>query len=79
MVIPNGATAFLSRESYIQCFQEVERLDVAELLTAFENGRLKVRGRMTTKFIYKIRDVVRDSEVLTEQDIQDCLSVLHLG
>jgi hypothetical protein len=76
VVIPRQSTAIFSQESYIQCFHEVERLDINELSNGMAKGEISLEARLTTAYLYKVKEVVKDSDVLTQQDIQDCLAAL---
>ncbi len=70
--IPIGTCRTLSKESFVQCFHDVERLDVNDLQAGFVQGRVINRGSLNP-FLGKIRDVVEDSDVLSRRDIADCL------
>lgn len=73
--LPQGSTAFLSRESMIQCF-ELERLSVQELCDGFEQGRITNEGRLSGRYLHKIREAVTESRLLAQIDIEAALKVL---
>jgi hypothetical protein len=76
VVIPRQSTAIFSQESYIQCFHEVERLDSNELENGLAKGEISQLGRLKAAYLYKVKKVVKDSDVLSQQDIKDCLAAL---
>lgn len=73
--IPHNATTFFRSESIIQCF-EMERLPVDSLCEAFENGRVSCVGRLATKYLHQIREVVECSNLLSQEDIETALRIL---
>jgi hypothetical protein len=77
VVIPDRATSFLSRESYIQCWV-LERLDIPRLEQGLETGQVKRCGKLPTRYLYKICDVVRESFLLEQNDAEAVLQVLGL-
>ena len=76
VVIPRLATSIFSQESYIQCFHVVERLDANDLNAAHSRGEIEYKGRLRTTYLYKVKEVVRNSDVLSQQEIMDCLAIL---
>jgi hypothetical protein len=76
VVIPRQATVIFSQESYIQCFHEVERLDVNQIANGITNGEISHEGILKSAYLYKVKEVVKDSDVLSQQDINDCLAAL---
>jgi len=74
-VIPDRATNFLSRESYIQCWV-LERLDIPRLEQGLESGQVKPCGKLPPRYLYKIRDVVKESFLLEQDDAELVLRVL---
>jgi hypothetical protein len=73
--IPHNATTFIRVESIIQCF-EMERLLVDSLCEGFENGRVTCPGRLKTKYLHRIREVVQASNLLPQEDIEIALRLL---
>src|ERR1035441_1112179 len=73
--VPHNATAFLRAESIIQCFV-LERLALTSLCEGFEDGKITNAGKLRVKYLHKIRDVVRDSFLLAQRDIDDAVRVL---
>jgi hypothetical protein len=73
--IPQQATACLPNESIIQCFT-LERLLVSELRESFEMGAIQNKGLLPVKYLHKARDVVRQSRLLTQIEIEHALAVL---
>ena len=77
VVIPDRATNFLTRESYIQCWV-LERLYVPSLEQGFRSGQVKLCGKLPTRYLYKIRGVVRESFLLEQDDAEVVLRVLGM-
>jgi hypothetical protein len=77
VVIPDRATNFLTRESYIQCWV-LERLYVPSLEQGFRSGQVKLCGKLPTRYLYKIRDVVREPFLLEQGDAEVVLRVLGM-
>ena len=73
--IPQNATTFLRLESIIQCF-EMERLRLDWLCDGFENGHVSRSGKLSVKYLHKIREAVRDSKLLSQEQIELALRVL---
>jgi hypothetical protein len=73
--IPDKATAFLPFESIIQCF-ELEYLHISSLCEGFEDGAITNMGRLSPRYLYKIREVVKESRLLAQNDIERILRVL---
>jgi hypothetical protein len=73
--IPHNATAFLRRESLIQCF-EIERLSVEVLKDGIEAGDVTTCGKLPVKYLHMIRETVSKSNLLAQQDIEAALVVL---
>jgi hypothetical protein len=73
--VPYNATAFLRFESIIQCFC-MERMSVTSLCEGFEDGRVHSAGKMPVKYLHRIREVVTESQLLAQCDIDDALKVL---
>jgi hypothetical protein len=73
--VPDRATSFLRRESIIQCF-ELERLSVSELRAGAERGRVTHEGRLTARYLHKVRECVEKSRLLAQEDIDLALNVL---
>ena len=42
----------------------------------FEDGKITNAGKLPAKYLHKIRDVVRDSFLLAQRDIDDAVRVL---
>jgi len=53
----------------------MERLSVTALCEGFENGSIDNAGKMSVKYLHRIREVV-ESQLLTQYDIDDALKVL---
>lgn len=77
VAIPRDAVHFLSQESFIQCFT-LEKLDVDKLRDGLERGMVDRRGRLDKKYLYKVRDAVKGSKLLSQQEIDLVLGVLSL-
>jgi hypothetical protein len=73
--VPFNATAFLRAESIIQCL-ELERLAFISLCEGFDDGKISNSGKMPIKYLHKIREVVMESFLLAQRDIDDALKVL---
>lgn len=73
--IPDRATEFLRVESIIQCF-ELEYLSRQSLCAGFEEGTVSNAGRLPARYLYKIREVVKGSRLLSQQSIEHVLKVL---
>lgn len=73
--IPHNATAFIRSESIIQCF-EMERLPLESLCDGFEDGRVSRPGKLSIKYLHRIRETVEGSKLLSQADIQAALRVL---
>ena len=69
--------SFLSQESFIQCFT-LERLDALSLKEGFLSGKVECKGKLGKKYLYKIRDAVKDSKLLTAHEIDSVLKTLGL-
>ena len=78
VLVPAGTLKLLPRDSYIQCFNEVERLDVAELTAEYKKGKIKSVGSLR-QFLPRIRDIVEASDVLSPTDIEESLRVLGIA
>jgi hypothetical protein len=75
--IPKGGVQFLSQESFVQCFT-LERLDADKLVEGFSRGSVENKGKLGKKYLYKVRDVVKNSKLLTQDEIGAVLTVLSL-
>jgi hypothetical protein len=75
VVIPARATDFLSRESYIQCW-ELERLDLERLEDGHVSGQVERCGKLPARYLYRIRDVVKSAFLLEQGDAEAVLRVL---
>lgn len=73
--IPDRSTSFLRCESIIQCF-ELESLSISSLQERFEAGSVTHEGRLPARYLYKVRDIVSKSELLSQVDIDKVLRVL---
>jgi hypothetical protein len=73
--VPHNATTFLKSESIIQCF-EMERLSVTALCEGFADGSITHEGKIPIKYLHRIREVVSDSFLLVQRDIDDVLKLL---
>jgi hypothetical protein len=78
VVIPDRATAFLSCKSIIQCFQ-LECLPRSSLCEGFERGAITNAGRLSARYLYRVREVVRGSRLLPQVDIDLALKILPSG
>ena len=74
-MVPHNATAFLRVESIIQCFF-MERLSVTSLCEGFDDGKITNAGKMPVKYLHRIREVVTESLLLRQYDIDDALRLL---
>lgn len=77
VTVPKGAVQFLPQESFIQCFT-LEKLDKKNLDDGYTRDLVDHKGKLGTKYLYKIRDVVKNSKLLTQQEIQSILGTLNL-
>lgn len=75
MLVPVGSTKCLPKESFIQCFNEVLRLDVGELTAGHARGKVSSTGKLGA-FLHRVRETVENSDVLEPQDIEDILHAL---
>jgi hypothetical protein len=73
--VPHNATAFLRLESIIQCFS-IERMSVTSLCEGFEDGKINNAGKVPIKYLHRIREVITESQLLAQYDIDDALKVL---
>lgn len=73
--IPVGTTKHLSKDTYIQCFNEVLRLDTAELNADHNKGRIRWVCDLKA-FLPDIKAVVEVSDVLSPQDIADITAII---
>jgi hypothetical protein len=73
--IPDRAVSFLRVESIIQCFA-LEFLSREQLCAGYEEGNVSNEGRLPIKYLYKIREVVKESRLLAQVDIDRALRVL---
>ncbi len=73
--IPQNATNFLRLESFIQCWA-LELLDVEDLRRRFGAGSVRIAGKLPIKYLYKVRDVVRQSYLLEQQDVETVLRIV---
>ena len=76
--IPDKATAFLRFESIIQCF-ELEYLSLGGLCDGFDQGSVTNAGRLSPRYLYKVREAVRESRLLSQLDIERVLRILPSG
>ena len=74
--IPAGTAKTLPKDCYIQCFNEVERLSVAELNAGFQKGKVMNRGNLRV-FLVHIMAVVEVSDVLEPQDVADVTATIE--
>ena len=75
MRLPHNATTFIGVEGIIQCF-EMERLSVESLWEGFEHGQVSRSGKLPVKYLYKIKETVSRSGLLSQKDIDDALAML---
>lgn len=75
VTVPSNSTPCLKKESFIQCFHEVERLKVDELEAACAKGLVSKTGELRS-FLTRIREVVEVSDVLSPDDIAHTLVVI---
>jgi hypothetical protein len=73
--IPQQATAIFRHESIIQCFV-LEYLLASSLCEGFERGLIENKGLLPVKYLHKVREVVRESRLLSQDDIEKALLVL---
>ena len=73
--IPQNATNFLRLESFIQCWV-LELLDVEALRRGFTDGSVVTVGKLRMRYLYKVRDVVRESYLLERQDIETVVRIV---
>ncbi len=73
--IADRATAFLRSESIIQCF-ELECLSIGSLCDGFERGLVTNEGRLPVRYLHKVREVVTESRLLPQIDIERALRTL---
>ena len=78
VLIPDRATAFLNRKSIIQCFH-LEYLSRNSLCEGFEQGMVTNAGRLSARYLYKVKEVVTGSRLLAQIDIDLALSILPSG
>ncbi len=77
VTIPKGAVHYLPQESFIQCFV-LERLDPEKLADEFDSGAIDQKGKLPTKYLYRIKASVEKSKLLTQQEIDSVIHVLAL-
>ena len=78
VTIANGAVHFLSQESFIQCFS-LERLDSEKLADGYERGAIQHKGKISKKYLYRIKETVKNSKLLTQQEIESVIQTLGLS
>ena len=71
--IPSGTVGCLTKHSYIQCFHDVERLDIGQLQAGWVANNVTTVGKHAA-CIATIHGVVQISDVLSPQDIADVLA-----
>lgn len=76
--IPDRATAFLRSESMIQCF-ELECLSIDSLCDGFERGLVTNSGRLSIRYLHKVREAVTESRLLPQIDIERALRILPVA
>ena len=78
VAIAKGAVHFLSQESFIQCFV-LERLDPEKLAAGFESGTVEHKGKLSKKYLYRVKEAVENSKLLTRQEIASVIQALGLS
>lgn len=76
VAVPVGSLPTLRKHCWIQCFNDVQRLDVAVLTAGCRKGKVHHRGSLKG-FLEMITAVVQDSDVLSPIDVEDCIRVLN--
>jgi hypothetical protein len=51
-------------------------MSVTALCEGFEDGKINNCGKMPIKYLHRIRDVVAESQLLAQYDIDDALKAL---
>lgn len=75
VVVPVGSTPCLKKESFIQCFHDVERLKVDELRAGHLKGLVVKTGDLSA-LMNKVRETVELSDILSPDDIADTLAAI---
>ena len=78
VTIARGAVHFLSQESFIQCFT-LERLDSEKLADGFDSGLVEHKGKLSKKYLYRVKETVEKSKLLTQQEIEVVMDSLDLS
>ena len=68
----------MSQESFIQCFS-LERLDSEKLSDRYESGAIQHKGKISKKYLYRIKETVKNSKLLTQQEIESVIQTLGLS
>ena len=73
--LEQAAKGFPRKKCYIQCF-DLHRLDINDLQADFVNRNIQNCGNLGKGVLQKVLDVVADSDLLPQNDIQLVFEVL---
>lgn len=76
VTLVQGSLGFLNKESYIQCF-DLHKLNINDLQFGYSTGKVKNCGKCGSDVLHDILDVVADSDMLPQIDVQLVFQVLR--
>lgn len=74
--IPQGATHFLPKRSFITCCFNLERISPVEYEQGVCDGEVTVKGCLRLDYLVKVK-AVADNDLLEQRDIDDALKILN--
>ncbi len=74
--IPEGATHFLSKRSFINCFFGIKRISPVEYEQAECEGVVTISGRLPTGYLAKVKIAV-NNDLMTEVDIVEAVAAIE--
>jgi hypothetical protein len=73
--IPQGATTYLKKRSYINCFEKLERISPIEYEQAEFDGEVSVCGKLRLSYLAKVRLAI-DNDLMVQADIADAVAAI---
>ena len=73
--IPQGATNFLTKKSFINCFFDLQRISQTEYEQAEYDGAVSRCGRLSNSYLAKVRQAI-DNDLMPAADIADALAAI---
>ena len=74
--IPQGATSFLPKRSFINCFSELKRISPMEYEQAECDGVISTCGKLLLGYLAKVRTAI-DNDLMAEADISDAVAAIN--